>query len=126
MSDVIRVSGMELYAYGGVSESERDVGQRYRLDLELRLDLTRAGETDSLEDTVSYAEACRLAERALRAAPFRLIEHAAARIAHALLHDLAVDGVAVRLAKLMPPIDGVVAEAAVEISRERLDGDRTH
>jgi dihydroneopterin aldolase len=122
VSDRILLFGVEAYAYGGVTEAERQIGQRYRLDLELNLDLSRPGASDDLNDTVSYADVQRHAVEALRSRPFNLIESAATRIAGVLLDAFPVDGVTVRLHKLLPPIDGVVASAGVEISRRRASG----
>lgn len=117
--DRILLSGIEVYAYGGVTEEERRIGQRYRLDLELSLDLAEAGRTDDLRATVSYAEVHAAAIVAMRERPFNLIESAADRVAGAVLAGFPVSQVTVRLAKLLPPIDGVVASAAVEITRRR-------
>ena len=117
--DRIILSGIELHAYGGVTEAEREIGQRYQIDLELALDLSAAGRSDNLTDTVSYADVYEAVASALRQRPFRLIEHAAERIAERVLECFPVEAVIVRLRKLLPPIDGVVASAGVEISRER-------
>jgi dihydroneopterin aldolase len=48
-----------------------------------------------------------------------LIESAAERVASALLARFPIDRVTVRLTKLSPPVDGIVAGAAVEIVRQR-------
>jgi dihydroneopterin aldolase len=117
--DRIVLSGIEIYAHGGVSEAERQVGQRYEVDVELLLDLETAGRTDMLEDTVSYADVHDSVVHSLRERPFRLVEHAASRLAECLLERYAVDAVTVRLRKLHPPVDGVVASAGVEITRSR-------
>jgi dihydroneopterin aldolase len=102
-----------------VTEEERRIGQRYRLDLELSLDLAGAGRTDNLHDTVSYAEVHDAVVGVIRDRPFKLIETAADRVAEAVLDGFPVGQVTVRLSKLLPPIDGVVASAAVEITRRR-------
>lgn len=117
--DRIILSGIELYAFGGVSEAERQIGQRYQVDVELHLDLAKPGRTDALADTVNYAEVHASTVRALRERPFNLIEHGAARMVESLLQRFPVDAVTVRLRKLQPPIDGVVASAGVEITRTR-------
>jgi dihydroneopterin aldolase len=119
VTDRIVLTGIQAYAYGGVSDEEQAIGQRYEIDVELRLDLRAAGASDDLRDTVSYAQAHDIAVSALRRERFRLIETAADRVASALLTGLPVAGVTVTLRKLLPPIDGVVAAAGVEISRER-------
>jgi dihydroneopterin aldolase len=110
---------MEIFAFGGVTEQERKIGQRYRLNIALELDLTLPGETDSLDHTVSYADVFDVARRTLRERPFNLVESAAARLATELLGQFDVREVTVRLSKLLPPVDGVLEAAGVEVTRRR-------
>lgn len=115
--DRIALSGIEFYAYGGVSEAEKQIGQRYRATVELGLDLSLAAASDALEDTVSYAEVYSLVVAAARERPFNLLESVAGRIADRLLSQYSPQRVTVRVEKLLPPIDGIVASAAVEVTR---------
>lgn len=117
--DRVILSGIELYAYGGVTEAERQIGQRYRVDVDLLLDLSKAARTDDVEDTVNYAEVHHLVVETMRAQPFKLLESAASRVADGILGRFPVEQVTVRLQKLLPPIDGVVESAAVELTRGR-------
>ena len=117
--DAIIISGIECFGYGGVSEAERAIGQRYRIDLELFLDTRPAAASDAIEDAVHYGHVHDAAVAALRSRPFNLLESAADRIAVSILDEFPVDRVKLRLSKLLPPIDGVVASAAVEIDRVR-------
>ena len=117
--DRIRLKGIALYAYGGVSDAEKQVGQRYLVDVDLDLDLSAPAASDALADTVSYAAVHNLVVRITRERPFNLLESVAARIADGLLAEFPVHRVRVRFAKLLPPIDGIIASAAVEIQRER-------
>lgn len=115
--DSIILDGIELYAYGGVTEAERQIGQRYRVRVVIGADLSAAGVSDDLEDTIHYGEVYRCVADALREHPFRLLEAAAERAASRILSRFPARTVNVRLEKLLPPIDGVVASAAVEITR---------
>lgn len=117
--DTIILAGVELYAHGGVTDAERSTGQRYRVNLEMRLDLRRAAQSDDIDDTVSYAEAHRIVVETMRSRTFNLLESAAGEIADRLLRSLPIEGVTVELQKLLPPIDGIVAYAAVKISRDK-------
>lgn len=121
MTDRIILSGVELYAHGGVSDAEKTIGQRYRVDVELHADLERAARSDDLRDTVSYAEVHDLVVGMARNRPFNLLESLAGRICDALLERYAINGVTVRVEKLLPPIDGIVRGAAVELTRARVD-----
>jgi dihydroneopterin aldolase len=117
--DRITLNGIEVYALGGVSEAERAIGQRYRVDVELELDLNAAAASDLLKDTISYARVHEVVVGTMRERPFNLLEAVTARIADRVLASFPVERVLVRCAKLLPPIDGVVASAAVEIVRSR-------
>lgn len=54
--DKIRVQNLRFYTYNGVLPEEKKLGQQIALDLELALPLAKAGQTDNVLDTVSYAE----------------------------------------------------------------------
>ena len=49
MADEIRIRGLEVWANHGVYEEEARLGQRFVVDMTLRLDTRRAGLTDELE-----------------------------------------------------------------------------
>jgi hypothetical protein len=59
-SVTVEISGLSLYTNHGVTEAEREVGQRLVLDLRLDIGETAATVTDAIEDTVDYAEVCQL------------------------------------------------------------------
>ena len=52
--DRITLHGVRATGYHGVFEHERRDGQEFVVDVELALDLTRAGESDDLADTCDY------------------------------------------------------------------------
>ena len=56
----IEITGLSLYTHHGVSDAEREVGQRLVLDLRLDIGTTDATVTDSIDDTVDYADVCQL------------------------------------------------------------------
>ena len=118
MSDRIILHGIEFFAYGGVTEAERCIGQHYRAHVELELDLGEAARSDRVEDTVSYADVHRVVVDTARKTPFCLIESLAERVLTAILRALAVQAVTVEIQKLLPPMDGVVEYAAVRLRRE--------
>jgi dihydroneopterin aldolase len=117
--DRIFLEGIELYAWGGASEAEQRVGQRYRVDIVLETDVSRAARSDSLADTIDYARVYEIVCRLARQRPFHLLESVAVHIAEALLAELPVAAVTVRFRKLLPPLDGVVSAAGVEVRRAR-------
>ena len=55
MNDKILLSGVHLVCHIGVPDEERAQAQGLILDLEMGVDLRRAGASDRFEDTVDYA-----------------------------------------------------------------------
>ena len=56
----IEITGLSLYTHHGVSDAEREVGQRLVIDLRLDLGETDATVTDDVADTVDYGDVCQL------------------------------------------------------------------
>lgn len=111
------LGGIEFHARGGVSQAEKEIAHRYRARVDLYLDLGKAGSSDALEDTIDYADVYRLVVDTARERPFNLVEALAARILERILQRFTVDRVTLEIQKLHPPIDGVVAYEAVEMTR---------
>lgn len=112
----IEIKGLELWARHGVGEQERKVGNIFVVDVTLDVDLSRAMESDRVEDTVSYADVIETV-KAVMAVPSALLENVAWRIARAIKSEYpAVLGGTVRVAKLTPPISCSVDSVAVKIA----------
>jgi dihydroneopterin aldolase len=119
-SDRIVLEGMRFYGFHGVNPEERVLGQEYLVDLAVEMDLTQAGASDRLEDTISYAHIYRAVRDVMEGEPQNLLEAAAQSVADRVLSEFPVDSVAVRVKKPHPPIRGSVIEnATVEIFRRR-------
>ena len=54
--DVIRLKNMQFYGFHGVSESEKHLGGRFEIDLEMHLSLKEACTTDDLTKTIRSEE----------------------------------------------------------------------
>lgn len=117
--DKILLEGMTFYGYHGVRQAEKELGQRFVVDLEVWKDLAPAGHGDDLALTVNYAALYRLVAGIVTGPPCNLIETVAERIAAAILAQFPVEAVRVRVRKPEAPIPGVLAGAGVEILRRR-------
>ena len=117
-SVTIEIAGLSLYTHHGVSEAEREVGQRLVLDLRLDVGESDATATDSIEDTVDYAEVCQLVALVAQQRSHRTLERLCATIAERLLADYELEGVWVKASKPEPPIALSVEEVSVEVWRE--------
>jgi len=114
----VEITGLSLYTHHGVSEAEREVGQRLVLDLRLDVGETDATVTDSVEDTVDYAEVCQLVALIAQQRSHKTLERLCSTIANRLLADYELEGVWVKATKPEPPIPLSVDEVSVEVWRE--------
>jgi 7,8-dihydroneopterin aldolase/epimerase/oxygenase len=117
-SVTVEITGLSLYTHHGVSEAEREVGQRLVVDLRLDVGETDATATDSIEDTIDYAEVCQLVALVAQQRSHRTLERLCATIASRLLADYDLEGVWVKATKPEPPIALSVEEVSVEVWRE--------
>jgi 7,8-dihydroneopterin aldolase/epimerase/oxygenase len=114
----VEITGLSLYTHHGVSEAEREVGQRLVLDLRLDIGESDATVTDSIEDTVDYGEVCQLVALIAQQRSHRTLERLCSTIANRLLADYDLEGVWVKATKPEPPIALSVDEVSVEVWRE--------
>jgi dihydroneopterin aldolase len=121
ISDRILLQGMVFFGRHGTLPAERELGQRFVVDVELHLDLALAGRSDDLTLTVDYSEAHRQVRAIVEGPPVDLTETVAERIAAELLaRHQRVEGVRVRVAKPDVRLEDTVLDfSAVEILRHR-------
>jgi dihydroneopterin aldolase len=117
-SVTIEITGLSLYTHHGVSEAEREIGQRLMLDIRMDLGESDATITDRIEDTVDYAEVCQLVALVAQQRSHKTLERLCSTIADRLLHDYELEGVWIKATKPEPPIPLAVEEVSVEIWRE--------
>lgn len=119
--DRILLEGMVFYGRHGTLPAERELGQPFLVDVELRLDLRPAGLSDDLARTVDYGQVHRRVREIVEGPPVNLTETVAERIATAVLEDHPpVEAVRVKVAKPHVRLeDTVLAGSAVEILRPR-------
>lgn len=114
----IEINGLSLYTHHGVTEAEREIGQRLLIDLRLDVGETDATVTDRVQDTVDYAEVCQLVALVAQQRSYKTLERLCSAIADRLLGDFELDGVWVKASKPEPPIPLPVDDVSVEVWRE--------
>ena len=114
----VEISGLSLYTRHGVSEAERELGQRLVIDIAMELAECDALVTDRVEDTVDYAEVCEQVALAAQERSYRTLERLCSAIADRLIDRYATDSVRVKASKPEPPIPLPVEEVSVEVWRE--------
>ena len=121
-ADAILITGLEFYGFHGMSNEERAIGHRYRVDLKLFVDTRRAAMSDSIQDTIDYAEVAAIVLAVGIQERFHLLEALAQRVVDALfLRFPRLDQVELRILKRVPPMDAIVKSVGIEIVRRRGD-----
>jgi dihydroneopterin aldolase len=115
---VVEVSGLSLYTHHGVTDAEREVGQRLVVDLRLEIGDVDATVTDLVDDTVDYAEVCSAVALVAQQRSYKTLERLCAAIADRLISDFDAERVMIRCAKPEPPIPLPVEEVSVELWRD--------
>ena len=115
-TDLLVLEGMSFYGYHGETQAERTLGNRFHVDVELRMDLSTAGRADDIADTIDYSHAFALVRGVVEDQQYSLIEAVADRIAAALLAEPGIASVKVRVGK-QPPIAGAIDRCSVIIER---------
>lgn len=120
IEDKIILSDLAFYGYHGVMQEENSLGQRFRIDLECGVDLSRPGETDEVEDTISYDQIFHLVNNEVTTTRFKLIEALGQHIVDKLFATFeTIEWVRIRVRKPEAPIPVVSGEFAIEIIRDR-------
>ncbi len=105
----------------GVTEAEREVGQRLLFDLTLEVGEVDATVTDMVEDTVDYGTVCTTVALVAQQRSYKTLERLCTAVADRLLGDFNIEAVSVKAAKPEPPIALPVEEVAVTVWREPED-----
>ncbi len=119
MPDRIEIRGLELLLFCGVLDEEQIRRQPFRVDIDIFADLSGAGASDRLDQTVNYGAVIDEIVAKLADERFQLLERASNRIAELVLTYQLVEAVTVTMAKLRPPVGAHVETTGVTIHRRR-------
>jgi 7,8-dihydroneopterin aldolase/epimerase/oxygenase len=115
MSDAVFVRGLEFEGNHGYSAAERRGTRRFRVNLSLEVDLTAAGKSDRISDTIDYWKVSEAVVKLGTQSTFKLLEALAAAIGAELQALYPHAGVTVEIEKLAPPCPGVPASCGVRL-----------
>lgn len=118
-ADRVVVRGIRAVGHHGVLDFEKRDGQPFVVDVELTVDLSRAGASDDLSHTVNYAEVAADVVARIEGEPFDLIERLAQVVAEDALQRPLVDAVDVTVHKPKAPVGVEFGDVEVRVHRER-------
>jgi dihydroneopterin aldolase len=118
--DSIQLRQIRAYGYTGFLPEEQVLGQWFEVDLAIWLDLTAAGHSDRIADTLDYRTVIKGVQQIIQTQKFALIEKLATAIAQFVLQtDSRVEQVQVSLTKPAAPIPDFGGKITVQITRHR-------
>lgn len=123
--DTILVDDLRVMCVIGALPHERESAQPLRVDLAVGVDLSDAGRTDELDDTVHYGLLAERVTEMAEASKFVLLERFAAEVADVVLAFDRVERVEVTVTKLRPPVPTPLATTGVRIVRTRAEATST-
>lgn len=115
----VAIEGLEVYGRHGVHAGERELGQRFRVDVRLELSGCPGAGTDRLEDTVDYARLADEVAAIVAGPPVALLERLAALIAETALDEPLADAVEVTVRKPHVALAHPVSATSVTLRRSR-------
>ncbi len=118
--DKILMHNLYFYGYHGVLGSEKILGQKFIVDVELKAELSEAGKTDFVDNTVSYADVYDDVKYLVESERFNLIEALGESIADTILRKYDRDTeVMVRVKKPEAPVKGIYDYFGIEMVRSK-------
>ena len=117
--DIIRLNSISLFAYHGIESQERELGQKFSVDVELRADLSKAAQSDDLSDTMDYAAVLHTVTAAFTGRTYHLLEHTAWNVMRVLFKEFPAEEIRIRIRKPGAGIDPNLESAEVELIKTR-------
>ena len=116
-SDCIQLRGLRVVCIVGVLPEERERPQPLELDIDIYADLSAAGKSDELDDTVDYGSVATTVEEICLGVKAQLLERLAELVAGRLLELDGVVAVEVTVKKIRPPVPSDLHFSAVRVTR---------
>jgi len=115
--DKIRILNLKIPGRHGVYDFEKDHNQIFELDVEMHMQLSGAGESDNLEDTVNYDDAVALITTVFSTKCYSLLEALGEAICSKLLSEYPIEKVIIKIRKPNAPIIEKLDTVEVELVR---------
>lgn len=109
----IELENMEFHACHGCYPLEQVVGNRFRVSVSLRADLSTATASDRVEDTINYLRVFEIVREQMEVKS-HILEHVCGRIIDALYGAFPqCVGIRVKVSKMAPPLGGKIEQVSV-------------
>jgi dihydroneopterin aldolase len=97
--DIIYLHGLKVDCVIGVWEWERRITQSITIDLDMGFDISKAAQSDDLNDTLSYKDVSKRVESFVQLSEFQLVEKLVEEIARILIEEFSIKWCRVKVNK---------------------------
>jgi len=112
----IKLNNIRVHAWHGCLKEESIIGSDYRVDLEIKTDLSKPSISDTLGDTVDYVHLNNIVKEEM-AKKSKLLEHVAKRALDRIFSEIPqVLSAEICVSKINPPIGGDVESVSVVLA----------
>ncbi len=114
---LIKLEGMEFFAYHGCFKEEQIIGTKFRVDLTIEADVDEAAANDDLHLTINYLSVYQMIKKQMEIKS-KLLENVGKRILDELYVQFpGVIKAEVKVSKLNPPLGGKLDCVSLTLSR---------
>lgn len=97
--DIVFIEDLRVETVIGIFDWEREIRQVVSLDLQMQFDISRAGQTDAIEDTLDYKSVAKRLIHFIEDSEFQLVEALAEQCAAIILAEFPVGWLRLKLSK---------------------------
>lgn len=119
MKNFIEINGMKFHSFIGHYEEEKKIGNKFNVDIKIKTDCEKSGESDNLKDAIDYVEIYNVIKNEMQK-KCNLVENVASRIKSSIFENFPqAQAIVLKISKLSPKIGGIVDEMSIIIEEER-------
>lgn len=119
LTTTICLDQMQFYAYHGVTQQEKKIGNVFFVSLQLTTPINASFQSDEVTDTISYADVYACVEKEMQKTS-NLLEHLCQQISETLYHTFpTITAIHIRIDKQTPPMGGQIERVDIQLSSIR-------
>ncbi len=117
--EYLEITGMKFHSFIGHFDEEKQIGNKFNVDIKIKTNCKRSGKTDKLEDALDYVEIYKVIKTEMQK-KCNLVENVSVRIKSSIFKKFPqVQGLVLKISKLSPKIGGMVDEMSIIIEEDR-------
>ena len=98
-ADRVFIDDLRIQTVIGIFDWEREITQTISIDLQMEFDISRAAESDEIEDTLDYKSVSKRLIQFVESSEFQLVEALAEHCARIVLEEFPVNWLCLKLSK---------------------------